>query len=171
MPQAWWAEGLALHPAGVARQQWPHPTCVMRTGCISTSFTTTATSEPENPSVRRPSSSNSACGGRNVKGAAMGQGRGGGLGKGGRGGGDAPAIAIASSAAGMQPCACSSTFSQPSTPPATLVLRRCPPVPVPYRCERVGRVPQVDLKHVGARRRLGQWDVDSLVKPPPHRLV
>lgn len=37
------------------------PTCVLRTGCMSTSFTTTAMSDPENPSVRCPSSSKSAC--------------------------------------------------------------------------------------------------------------
>ena len=33
--------------------------CVLRTGSMSTSFTTTLTSEPEKPSVRRPSSSKS----------------------------------------------------------------------------------------------------------------
>jgi hypothetical protein len=37
------------------------PTCVLRTGCISTSLTTTATSLPEKPSVLKPNWSNSAC--------------------------------------------------------------------------------------------------------------
>lgn len=35
--------------------------CVLRTGSMSTSFTTTLMSEPEKPSVRRPSASKSGC--------------------------------------------------------------------------------------------------------------